>query len=140
MIFYRKALLNLVVDFRYRHFAFRSSSAEPPRHFVSAGSRLSRCSRRSLRAFHSNQQSISKSTLTFYTAYRKRKEKILVKERKFEHLSKMSQILNSTAKMDTISLKRKMESPLFEFDQLSTPPCIGSLREDEYKHISLKCW
>jgi hypothetical protein len=62
------------VDFRSRRFAFRGrimkkpkcrlfhkqillgAGAEPPRRFAPAGSHLSSCARRSLRAFHSNQQ------------------------------------------------------------------------------------
>ncbi|WP_335427481.1 hypothetical protein, partial [Bacillus sp. JJ1609] len=50
------SLLNKAVDFRSRRFAFRGACGEPPRRFAPAGSHLSRCSRRSLRAFHSNQQ------------------------------------------------------------------------------------
>jgi hypothetical protein len=56
--FYIKALLNAAVDFRSRRFAFRGAGAEPPRRFAPAGSHLTSCARRSLRAFHYNQQGL----------------------------------------------------------------------------------
>lgn len=56
-----------------------------------------------------------------------------MKERKFEHLSKMSQILNSTAKMDTILLNED-GSPLFKLINYPLPPVLNP-PEDEYKHI-----
>jgi hypothetical protein len=43
-----KALLNKVVDFRSRRFAFRGAGAEPPRRFAPAGSHLTSCDRRTL--------------------------------------------------------------------------------------------
>jgi hypothetical protein len=61
------AVLNLTVDFRSRRFAFRGRPGEPPRRFTPAGSPLTRASRRSLRAFHSNQQGL-KSLMIANTA------------------------------------------------------------------------
>jgi hypothetical protein len=59
--------LNKAVDFRSRRFAFRGAGGEPPRRFAPAGSHLSSCARRSLRAFHYNQQ-VLKTTLGYNRA------------------------------------------------------------------------
>jgi hypothetical protein len=60
-------LSNTAVDFRSRRFAFRGAGAEPPRRFAPAGSHLTSCARRSLRAFHYNQQGLI-STFSFNRA------------------------------------------------------------------------
>jgi hypothetical protein len=70
VFFKKKALLNKAVDFRSRRFAFRGAGAEPPRRFTPAGSHLTSCARRSLRAFHLNQQGLE-TTFSFNRAFKK---------------------------------------------------------------------
>ena len=45
--FYKMAVLNLAVDLRSRHYAFRGLAREPPYSFAPAGSHSARSSRRS---------------------------------------------------------------------------------------------